>query len=264
MRHLLFAFVVLAASRGVLAAEPAAGPESAEQTAQALAVAAEVLAGEGKLDEAILLYRKVHERDPAPILLYNIARLLDRKGDLHEAHRAYQRYLLEEKDEALLQKGRKRLADLEQLLPSRLIVRPEPPDAWILVDKSAARPGEPFEVTLGWHYVVVEAKGYEPETLHVEIGLGPDRELPVKLTPLPGGLAIISSFPGAEVVVDGESLAVTPVRGPIPAEAGPHTVRLLVNGVERFAQAVEVKPGETLTLVPKLEAGGGEAVEPAR
>ena len=226
--------------------------ESREQTAQAMALSAEVLAGEGKLDEAILLFQRVYELDPAPVILYNIARLLDRKGDLPKAREYYERYLGEERDKAGRDKGAARLADLLSRLPGQVVVRPDPADAQVTIDGVALERDRPFEVKPGKHQVAAERAGHVRQEVTVEVAGGKETVVPLTLPPLSGGLNVVMNTPGAQVRIDDRLVGVTPLPEPASVAPGVHTVQILLDGVERFAKVVDVKPGETLTLAPTL------------
>ena len=54
----------------------------------------------------LLVFQKAYDLDPQPILLYNIARMQQKKGDLTRARSLYERYLMDETDAAGLERGR--------------------------------------------------------------------------------------------------------------------------------------------------------------
>lgn len=95
----------------VAATSPAAG-QSAREKARALARTARILADDGSHDEAIALLKKSHELFPDPVLLFNIGRVCERKGDRSTAREYFQRYLAEETDPAGIALGRQHLRAL--------------------------------------------------------------------------------------------------------------------------------------------------------
>ena len=118
LRISLLALVVLIAS--------AALGKGDRDTALALARSAEVMAEEGKLDEAVALFVKAYDLDPAPALLYNIGRLCDKKGDLVRAREYYERYIAAEKDAKNVAKAKARLEAVLSRVPGKLVVVCEP------------------------------------------------------------------------------------------------------------------------------------------
>lgn len=89
---------------------------------------------EGKFEEAATLLRRAYELDPAPTLLFNLARALESAGDLAGAVDGYRKYLAADpkaKDRGAIEK---RLATLEAQLAERAELArikeadpPEPP-----------------------------------------------------------------------------------------------------------------------------------------
>jgi tetratricopeptide (TPR) repeat protein len=74
---------------------------------------------EGKFEEAAAMLRKAYALDPAPTLLFNLARALESAGDLEGAQDSYRQYLAADpnaKDRGAIEK---RLATLETQLRER-------------------------------------------------------------------------------------------------------------------------------------------------
>ncbi|MBM4395552.1 MAG: tetratricopeptide repeat protein [Deltaproteobacteria bacterium] len=122
-------------------ARPAPG-DGRVRKAQALAQSAEVLADDGSLDEAIRLYERAYALDPEPVLLYNVARLHERKGDLDRAREGYERYLAAEKDAGGRAAGEARLATVRERIAAAAPTQPEPTQPEPTPPQAAA-PGPP-------------------------------------------------------------------------------------------------------------------------
>lgn len=84
----------------------------------------------GKLDDAVTLYRAAYALRPDPLLLYNIARLLQRMGRLTEAAGPYERFLQSGiTDEGLRSKAQEALAQIRAATASpQPIVPTAPPE----------------------------------------------------------------------------------------------------------------------------------------
>jgi hypothetical protein len=153
------------------------------EQAGAFAASAEVLASEGKFDAAAALFQRAYELDPEPVLLYNIARMHDRKGDLPAARAGYERYLGEETDPAGQERGRTRLTEVMERMPGSIEVRVVPADAVVEIDGQRAT--GLVTATPGTHSVAVSREGFRPHAATLEVKPGQAVAVPVDLVALP-------------------------------------------------------------------------------
>jgi hypothetical protein len=108
----------------------------------------------------------------------------------------------------------------------------------------------------GPHVVVVEAKGFLPFTVDVEIAAGQVKQVEVELKPqpvVPKGTVEINCQPWCQITVDKKDTGKTsPAK--LVLTAGPHTL-LLTNPPAGLAKTIQVVVPEngTLTKVVKLE-----------
>ena len=170
----------------VAAALPSTANGQTDDAAVAnLVQSAEFLAKDGDLDAAIRLFERAYGLRPEPVLLYNIARLHDLKGELAKARDLYQKYIDLERDPTGAARGKARLLAVLERFPGRLIVVADPAAATILVDgKPAATPS--VELLYGRHDLVVRAGGYVEDRRVVEIAAGQERRVEVSLQPASG------------------------------------------------------------------------------
>lgn len=98
----LAVLTALAALRPPVTQAQAVAPQVASTSAhdRALALFEQSVAAyrAGRFADAATLLREAYGLEPAPVLLYNLARALDADGQLLEARDAYRRYLTEEPD----------------------------------------------------------------------------------------------------------------------------------------------------------------------
>jgi len=137
----------------------AAPRATTEERAVECANRAARMAKEDDFDGAIRNYRLAWDLVRDPVLLYNIARMHDRKGDLATARDYYERYLADEKDPEGLERGRKRLQELILRLPSRLVVETDPAGATVEIDGATVSIGAPIELPGGAHQVRASLPG---------------------------------------------------------------------------------------------------------
>jgi tetratricopeptide (TPR) repeat protein len=132
---------------------------------------------EGRFEDAAALMRRAYELDPAPTLLFNLARALESAGDLEGAVEGYRNYLAKQpkaRDRGAIEK---RLATLEQQVKERAELarireqeqvveqKPEPP---LL---ATTPPEQPKQQTVTTPVTVVPDRSTSPLPF-VVIGMG--------------------------------------------------------------------------------------------
>jgi hypothetical protein len=142
-----------------------------------------------------------------------------------------------------------------QLQPVRrpggnLLVLTQPEGAMVLVDgqERGNSPATIEDVPAGTHIVEARRRGYEGESQSVQVEEGRQATVRVVLTEAArGGLRVTSSIPGAEVLLDGQSIGTTPLsHGEI--EAGEHTVVVRSQGHRDWERRVTVRPAVELLV----------------
>ena len=151
-----------------------------------------------------------------------------------------------------------------------VLVRSTPPGAGVALD-GAERGLTPLtvgDVPFGSRTVEVRRAGFQPATREVAVSpSSPVAAVEVTLAPLPavdgappaaalGSLVVESRPPGARVIVAGRSAGATPtiVSG---LAAGPHEVRIELEGYLPWVTSVDVQAAGELRVAASLEGAGG-------
>ena len=179
------ALVVLAVVTTLAGAALAQGGGNVKR-AELLAKAAEELAREGDYGGAAKLFEKAHELTGEPILLHNIGRMYDKKGDLGAARQYYELFLQKATDPADLELGKKRLEQVLDRIPGRVWVETDPMGARVVVDDKdvGQAPVGPLELRRGLHRVSASLPGREVAQKDVTVEPGGEMRVRLALTPL--------------------------------------------------------------------------------
>lgn len=131
-----------------------------------------------------------------------------------------------------------------------LLVLTVPEGSTVLVDgqERGAAPVTIPDLPVGTHLVEARRTGYEGDSQTVEVQEGRQATVRVELrTAARGGLRVTSTVPGAEVLLDGQSIGTAPVsQGEI--EAGEHTVVVRAQGHRDWERRVTVRPSVELLV----------------
>ena len=137
---------------------------------------------------------------------------------------------------------------------SRLMISCKVKGATYTLDGGAPKPMPLYEkVKPGTHKVRVMAEGYYDEDRDVptEKGAG-SIGFDIQLRPKAAKLAV-NTDDGADVLVNGRSVGVTPLAEPIALPAGSHFVAVTLNGTRGYAEELALKRGEKRTLDVELD-----------
>lgn len=111
----------------------------------------------------------------------------------------------------------------------------------------------------GNHVVQVSKQGYATATNDVYVSKNEIKKVPITLTAADNGpLSITSTPPGAQVILDGQPVGVTPLTLP-DVSGGQHSIVLKMEGYNDYTENISVTgEGETVaaTLVPASVTGG--------
>lgn len=140
------------------------------------------------------------------------------------------------------------------LMVDALVAGTETKSAKISVDGGKPLPIPFIEpVATGEHRIRITKPGYQPIEATIRVLPNeqfqshkfPLEELPSKLT--------VSGVDGAEVLVDGRPVGLTPITTPVKLSSGEHQIVVGLNGHERFDQTVVLGRGETEQVDVELE-----------
>lgn len=111
---------------------------------------------------------------------------------------------------------------------------------------------KPLTLQVGTHTIKVSKRGHAEFIDVVKILPGDTTRLDVELLPFAGVLTVTTTPPGADVLVDGQPVGVSPVELELPP--GPHEVRVSLDGHADAARELAVVAGRSyqleLTLAP--------------
>lgn len=131
------------------------------------------------------------------------------------------------------------------------IVSPVPEAAVFVDGERVGTVPQTREVSTGEHFVVVSKEGHK--TFEEKIRIDPGQTITVTAQlPQVGQLQILSTPPGAEVLIDGEVVGPTPVKD-YEVDVGQHVVTVRYPDYYDFEKQVAVKGGEREIISAKLE-----------
>ena len=107
----------------------------------------------------------------------------------------------------------------------------------------------PIQLPAGRHQLLIESPGFLPYNGEVTIaGAGSRTRLSPRLQPNAAGVSISSEPTGAQLLVDGKAIGVTPLTQTLPA--GSHHIELRSAGFKPWSTDVLVKPGAAQSIGP--------------
>jgi len=150
-------------------------------------------------------------------------------------------------------------APMPVIIPGQALIDSTPQGAQFQVDgKSDPSWITPFTVanlSPGKHVISVSKSGYSSDIRSVEVAGGSKSSLVLHLSPINALVAVNSTPPGAEVIMDGKSTGrVTPVQ--FAVEKGNHTILLRKQGYLEETVTADLGPGQNFQYSPALRALG--------
>ena len=94
--------------------------------------------------------------------------------------------------------------------------------------------------------MVLKNPDFLESTLEVNIAKDQTLEKTATLNPLPKSYFKVNAIPWADVYIDGQKVATTPVATPIPVKAGQHEIKLVNPGCEEWVETINFPPAETV------------------
>lgn len=198
-------------------------------------------------------------------VLFNIARSFEQLKQAPDAYRYYWQALDGETDAA----ARKRVNDaLARIAPNvaTLQVETSPPGATVYLDRKdlGGRGQAPRTLGLaaGKHRVLAELPGYEQAvSAEVDLRLGVETKVSLKLLPILGTVKVEGSPVGAEVRIDGEEGSAACI---LPCSAtttpGRHTLFVSRPGFQTFETQVDVPARGSVNVRARMSAQTGTLV----
>ncbi len=131
---------------------------------------------------------------------------------------------------------------------ANLTIMADPPESHIYIDGEEMEHDGilSIELSMGEHTYTVEYQDYLAET-NKTILLEKDEQLEVKLTPLFGYISINTQPSGADVIINGVKMGVTPYMMK-RINRGKNDIALQLNGYFEHGEIVDINSGETKTL----------------
>ena len=138
----------------------------------------------------------------------------------------------------------------------------DPPGANVFIDgrEQGAAGQTPFRsvVDTGTHHLTLERAGFAPEERDVEVDVGAEFSLNVRLARVDyGRLRVVASQPHARVLVDGEEVGEVPYEGQV--SPGSHEVEVEADGMKTFSADVTIERGQLTPMRVRLRPRPGRS-----
>jgi hypothetical protein len=172
----------------LLATLALAGPAEDTAKAREAFVAGQGLYSDGKFAEALKRFEASYALKPHPATVFNIARCLDKTGDLVRAMTSYKEYLRLAPSATDADEVTKAIVSIESRLQAKgtqhVLVYTEPTTATVSIDGREVGAASPVATVLapGQHSVVITAPGYERYERSFALGATRSLELTVSLS----------------------------------------------------------------------------------
>lgn len=198
-------------------------------------------------------------------VLFNIARTYEQLKQYPDAYRYYVRALDGENDAPT----RKRIEEaMKRVAPNVAVLKvdTEPPGAKVYLDRKdlGERGNSPQRLGLlpGKYKVIVELAGYDDaESQPVDVRMGSEAQVSIKLTRILGTVRLEGDATGASVRVDSEdSQVLGTIPGDVQVPPGRRTLYVTRPGFQTSTMIVDVKPRGLVVVRPQITAKTGTLV----
>ncbi len=187
------------------------------------------LSDEGNQPAAMAEFQRAYQLTHNPLVLFNISATHEASGQYVQALDAMLQYVALAPPEAVAARRPEVDAALQRLQGrvGRIVVRTDLPGLEVRIDGLVRPTPEAHQgarVSAGTHRVVLIAPNYESGEREVVVAGGATVEVDATLSPTRSSIGIDCNVPGAEVLIDGGVMAVTPAESPIGVAEGLHHV----------------------------------------
>lgn len=203
----------------------------------------------GRYKEAATLFRQAFEIDPRGNLLYNVAVCYEKAGDKVVALKFYEQYISAVPGAPNRPQVQRHIVALKASLADKYVeieITTAPPKAYVFVDTKAqgtlgATPIT-FKLLPGSYTLMIEREGYESIREPLEVVEGNPAKLEFKMldSAKVGSVRLRIPEKGASVIVDGESVGISPLKDPLRLPQGPHEISVLKPGFTPWKKNVNV------------------------
>ncbi|MES1175430.1 MAG: TonB-dependent receptor [Myxococcales bacterium] len=217
----------------------------------------------GDIKSALQHFLTSNRLAPNKNVLFDIARCYEQLKQLPDAFRYYAAALAAETDSTSKLRIQESLARLKPRV-ALLSIESDPPGAVVYLDRKdlGSRGTTPVSLALpeGTHSVLLELPDYEPaKSQKVDLVLGQDRPVTLKLTPILGTLRV-SGSKGATLHLDTETGPTCAVPCRFLTRPGKHVVIATRSGYRTQEYPVDVQANALVQVRTNLEPLSGSAV----
>jgi len=245
--------------------------QSSSERAEALVRAGLKDARKGKFNAARTKFEEAVKLDPSPVYMHNLARALQKLGELPQAFRWFSQALRTDSEYKFAADARKHLKTISKKLKKthgQLRVQSTPREVTCSITtpdgKSENLVKTPFErwVPAGTVTVKGRQKGYLDGAQDVVIEAGQEKTVKLRLEPEPveGYLQVLADAPNAVVYINGKKIGPAPLKNHL-VTSGSYSVEVRAPKYKTFKKVVVVEPDATERLVARMELIGSGSTD---
>ncbi len=224
-----------------------------------------------RLDEALAELNAVMDLDPQPVVMFNIARIHEEKGENDKAVEWYLRALRSGLSGEMAAGATARAEVLSRIQAAKaeearqrgeISIELDQAEAKVYVDSVYVGQGalRGYLAPPGKHVISIDHPSFEKWTREVELAGGQKLVVSVALAPLPqvGFISVRSEVPGATLAVDGQPLGLLPVER-LQLSPGRHRISVQAERFNPYGTELDVRLNEStvinVALTPMESAG---------
>lgn len=258
------------ASRGAHAQAPGTHAEGAALAAPSAERAKQLfesgfrLAQQGDYEAAAAAFEQAYASSPNASVLFNLGQAYATAGDPVRAHDAFEKYLVDTRDERIDPKREQLVRQamaVAQGRIGRLHIEVRPPDALLEVDGRSigvAPLTQGVRLKIGSHAVVARHADFQPKIVNVVVQPRSEERLVIELEPpprvaAPGYLIVRCGTPDLELSLSGKRVGKTPFASPIAVSPGRYEAVLSRAGYVSESSGLEIESGGARWLACRAE-----------
>lgn len=215
----------------------------------------------GEVDVAVAEFERAYAASPKPSVLFNLGQAYASAGRAVEAVETLGRYLELAGDAVPAE----RRALVESLVAyhsrslGEVTLDALPQGSQVTLDGRAVGTAPlkgAIRLARGTHALVVSRPGYESALRYLDVRAGERASLEVVLaaSALSARIRVTCPVPDASVSVDGREVGRTPLRAPLPAQAGARTLEFARSGYVTSRRTLELRAGADAEIACGLDA----------